>query len=85
MMRYFLDDPWDVEEEIVRFIDHQFRNIPGVGVGEGMIYDGTELLLMMILEEENLAKEKAFQMSNYAVPFPGGREAVQIIGQAIKE
>ena len=33
------DDPWDDAEGIERTIAYHIRNLPGVGVGIGFIYD----------------------------------------------
>ena len=76
-MKALGDDPWDDERQAERFISHQFRNIPGVGVGEGFGYDATAALLSFMIEEENLAIEKAAGMTGYAFPMPGVKETVK--------
>ena len=76
-MKALGDDPWDDERQAERFISHQFRNIPGVGVGEGFGYDATAALISFMIEEENLAIEKAASLTGYAIALPGIKEAVQ--------
>ena len=73
-MKSFGEDPWDDEREIERYISHQFRNLPGVGVGEGLHYDASAALLAHMLEMENLAIEKEAGLTGYLFPMPGLKE-----------
>ena len=82
-MKSFGDDPWDDEKEIERYISHQFRNIPGVGVGEGLAYDASAALIAHLLEQENIANDKLSNMVGYAMPIPIAKELLQTGVKAI--
>jgi hypothetical protein len=82
-MKAFGEDPWDDEKDLERFVSHQFRNIPGVGVGEGAIYDATSILLLYMAEQESLANEKLAQATSYGIPFPIIKEVPKKIIKSI--
>ena len=74
------DDPWDDAEGIERTIAYHIRNLPGVGVGIGFIYDLIVLFSSSLADEEELVTSKLKGMSGYAMPaFP----AVRKTGEAV--
>ena len=71
------DDPWDDAKDAERVLAYHVRNLPGVGVGIGFIYDAIIVLLAALAGEDHLAGSKALGMSSFA--YPEG-----ITGQAVK-
>ena len=57
-----------------KYLSYQLKNLPGAGVGEGLLFDSTEALLFAMAEKEALAKQKAGELIGYGIPFPGLRQ-----------
>ena len=72
-----LDDPWDDAKDAERVLAYHIRNLPGVGVGIGFLYDLIVVLFAAFKGEDQLMGSKALGMSSFV--YPEG-----ITGQAVK-
>jgi len=71
------DDPWDDAKDAERVLAYHVRNLPGVGVGIGFVYDAIIVLLAAFAGEDQLMGSKALGMGTFI--YPEG-----ITGQAVK-
>ena len=69
-IRAATDNLDDDEEEIERNISYMLRKIPVAGVGVGLLYDMTALLMALINEEDEILENKVVQGLNYIAPIP---------------
>jgi len=69
-IRAATDNLDDDEEEIERNISYMLRKIPVAGVGVGLLYDMTALLMALLNEEDEILENKVVQGLNYIAPMP---------------
>lgn len=80
------DDDDDLEKAEQSF-SYMLRKIPVAGLGVGLVYDMTALLIALIAEEEEIVEDKILQGTNYAlpIPLPAVREIKKTALEAIKD
>ena len=69
-IRAATDNLDDDEEEIERNVSYMLRKIPVAGVGVGLLYDMTALLMALLNEEDEIIENKVVQGLNYIAPIP---------------